>query len=359
MIKYPLHRYPFFLFVCFLFIQCKNNSNTATDLLINQPTDLATPEDMVWVPGKTFWLGAKADDAFALDREQPGREVTVDGFFIDATEVTNAQFKKFVAATNYITVAERPINWEEMKLLLPEGTPKPADSILQPGCLVFNRQTGKVDNLDDYSQWWNWEVGANWRQPNGPGSSLEGKDNFPVVHIAYEDALAYCKWANRALPTEAQWESAAQGKHTNFVFTWGNNKGVLDQFANTWQGVFPETNSAIDGHEFIAPVKSYPPNSIGIYDMLGNVWEMTADYFDVNHLKNSINNPARNPKGSSKTYNPDNPYEVQIIVKGGSFLCNASYCASYRISAKMPMALDTSLEHTGFRTIATVEMLKK
>lgn len=343
-----------FLLVLFCVWSCKLDTKNG-----NNDSIIKAPDGMIWVPKKTFTMGAKANDAYALEKEMPTQQVTVDGFFIDATEVTNKQFRAFVEATGYVTIAERPINWEEMKNSLPAGTPKPPDSILQPGCLIFNRNVKKISSFDDISQWWSWKLGANWKHPNGPESSIEGKDNYPVVHVAYEDALAYCKWANRLLPTEAQWESAAQGTAKDNIYTWGNDKEQLDKFANTWQGNFPISNKTIDGFDYAAPVKSYPPNSIGIYDMLGNVWEITADFFDVAYYKNRKANDLINPKGADKTYNPDNLYEQQMVIKGGSFLCNASYCASYRISAKMPMSLSSSTDHTGFRTVATPNMLKK
>lgn len=329
-------------------------------LLIKQPENISTPKNMVWVEGKTFLQGAKKDDTMAMSREKPSRRVTVDGFFIDITEVTNAQFKKFADATSYITVAERPIDWEEMKEQLPEGTPKPADSVLQPGSLIFNKNVKEVATMDNYSQWWTWKIGANWKHPEGPKSSIENKDNFPVVHIAYEDAMAYCNWANRRLPTEAEWESAAQGALDNNIFTWGNDPTFLDKQANTWQGVFPVKNVSTDGYELIAPVKSFPANSIGIYDMMGNVWEMTSDLFNVNYYKEiHTSEPIINPKGAEKGYNTDNLYQQEHIIKGGSFLCNASYCASFRISARMGMSPDSGSDHTGFRTVAPVSMLHK
>ena len=178
--------------------QVINQENT---LLTKKPTNIKIPDGMVWVAGKKFTRGAKDGDIYAMKREKPAHKVTVDGFFIDITEVTNKQFKKFVAETNYLTVAERPIDWEEMKKQLPQNTPKPHDSILQPGSLVFNKNVNAVVNMNNYFQWWTWKIGANWKHPEGPNSSLEEKENFPVVHIAYEDALAYCKWANRRLPT--------------------------------------------------------------------------------------------------------------------------------------------------------------
>ena len=316
------------------------------------------PKGMVWVASKTFLQGAKETDAYAMPREKPAHKVKVDGFFIDSTEVTNKQFKKFVAATNYITTAEKAIDWEEMKKQVAPGTPKPHDSILQPGSLIFNKNVNAVVNMQNYYQWWTWKIGADWKHPQGPNSTIEGKDNFPVVHVTYADALAYCKWANRRLPTEAEWESAAQGTNNQAIFTWGNDAKKLNENANTWQGVFPTKNEGIDGFEFISPVKSYPPNSIGLYDMSGNVWEITSDFFNVDYYKQiDTTQVLENPKGAKKYYNPDNPYQVEYIIKGGSFLCHASYCASFRISSKMGVVVDSSSDHMGFRTVATPEML--
>lgn len=312
------------------------------------------PEGMVWVETKTFLKGAKSSDLFAMPREKPAHLVTVDGFFIDATEVTNKQFEKFVKATNYITVAERSIDWEEMKKELPPNTPKPHDSILQPGSLLFNKNIDAVANMNNYFQWWTWKIGANWRHPSGPNSTIEGKDNYPVVHIAFEDALAYCKWANRSLPTEAQWESAAQGTNENMIFTWGNDLNMLNSNANTWQGVFPIKNESKDGFEYLSPVKSYPPNSIGIFDMTGNVWELTSDLFNVNYYNQlELSKPIINPRGAKIAFNPNHPYQKEHVIKGGSFLCHASYCASYRISARMGTSFDSGSDHVGFRTVAS------
>lgn len=352
-----------------LFFNCKEDSkskpivsddrNTSKIVVSEESNKIKPPEGMVWVEGKTFIQGAKPNDIYAMDREMPMHRVTVEGFFIDITEVTNKQFEIFVDDTNYKTVAERPVNWEEMKKNLPQGTPKPHDSILQPGSLVFNKNVKAVASMGNYHQWWTWQIGANWKHPEGPESSIEGKDNYPVVHIAYEDALAYCEWANRRLPTEAEWEAAAQGTNQNKVYTWGDNPETLDQYANTWQGVFPIKNESKDGFEFLAPVKSFPANSIGLYDMLGNVWELTSDWFNVNYYKElDILNPINNPKGAEKAYNPENPYQREHVIKGGSFLCHASYCASFRVSAKMGVTLDSSSDHMGFRTVVTKDMLK-
>ncbi|HIB38442.1 formylglycine-generating enzyme family protein [Mesonia sp.] len=324
-----------------------------------KPTDIETPNGMVWVSSKTFTQGAKENDQLAMQHEKPAHQVYVDGFFIDIHEVTNKEFRAFVNATDYKTVAERPIDWEEMKKQLPANTPKPVDSVLQPGSLTFDKSIEKVASMNNYTQWWTWQLGANWKQPYGKGSSIESKDDLPVVHIAYEDALAYCKWANRRLPTEAEWEAAAQGTNNNQIFTWGDDASVLNDQANTWQGIFPTQNKSKDGYSYIAPVASYPANSIGIYDMLGNVWEWTSDYYNVNYYKElDTAQVINNPRGAEKGYSPQNPYQQEKIIKGGSFLCNASYCASFRISAKMGMSPDSGSDHVGFRTVATPEMLR-
>ena len=283
---------------------------------------------------------------------------------IERTYATNKQFREFVEATNYITVAEREIDWEEIKKNVPPGTPKPPDSLLKPGSLIFNKKVKKTVNMNNYFQWWKWEVGANWRHPKGPGSSIENMDNFPVVHIADEDGhfplqrIAYCNWANRRLPTEAEWEAAAQGNFNEAIYTWGDDEKLLNEYANTWQGDFPTQNKAEDKYEFIAPVKSYPPNSIGIYDMIGNVWEITEDLYNENYYQDlDFNEEIINPIGAESCYNPMYPYEIQTVMKGGSFLCHYSYCASYRISARMGSSIDSGSDHKGFRTVVTKNML--
>lgn len=352
----------FVLSLSCLLISCdkKNKASSKVDESNSTAikTTAKTPEEMVWVPAKTFLMGAKEGDKFAMPREKPAHEVYVDGFYIDTHEVTNAQFRKFVEATNYITTAEKPIDWDEIKKDLPPNTPKPADSILQPGSLIFNKNARGVVSMNNYQQWWTWKIGANWKQPEGPGSSIEGKDNFPVVHVGLEDAKAYCKWANRRLPTEAEWESAAQANNRDYIFVWGNNQQKLNANANTWQGQFPVTNLSEDGFEYISPIKSYPANELGIYDMAGNVWEMTTDLFNVNYYQTLKSNEVlENPKGAKKSYSPSNPYQIEYVMKGGSFLCHESYCASFRISAKMGMEPSSSSDHIGFRTVATKEML--
>ena len=343
--------YKVFILISAMFFSCANNQK-------DKSISFETPDGMVWVEGKSYTKGAKQNDGYAMIREKPSHEVYIDGFYIDITEVTNNQFQKFVNETGYLTIAEREIDWDDIKKSLPPGTPKPHDSILQPGSLIFNDQIKTVDNMENYFQWWRWQIGANWKAPKGPGSNIENKGDFPVVHIAYEDAIAYCDWANRRLPTEAEWESAAQGNYKNAVFTWGDKVDLLNLNANTWQGDFPVKNEAKDGFEMIAPVKSFPPNSIGIFDMIGNVWEITDDLFNVNYYSElSAESELKNIKGANTCYNPSNPYEKQYVMKGGSFLCHDSYCASYRISARMGVSIGSGSDHTGFRTVVTPEML--
>lgn len=365
-----------FLSVFLVSVSCKNNrqkevnkesessrSKTSKktvvksdNLLKAQPDSIEAPEGMIWVSGVKFTMGAQDNDPYALPREKPAHPVAVDGFFIDETEVTNAEFKKFVDQTGYVTVAERPIDWQEMKKQLPPGTPKPADSILQPGSLIFRKELEKMSNLNDYSQWWEWKRGANWRHPHGPNSSIEGRDNFPVVHVAYEDAMAYAKWAERDLPTEAEWEAAAHGELPGGIYTWGDDEAKLNKKANTWQGNFPVKNVPEDGYKYASEVRSFPANSLGIYDMAGNVWELTKDNFDLNYYQAALEQgEILNPKGSPVYYNPDNPYQEEKVIKGGSFLCNKSYCNSYRVSARMGSTMDSGSDHLGFRTVKRIK----
>jgi formylglycine-generating enzyme len=340
--------------VClFIFLGCKKQRPISNVEHIKK-----APEGMVWIPGGIFEQGAVPQDKMAMSHEKPRHSVRVDGFFMDVTEVTNAEFSRFIEETGYITVAERTVDWEEMKKQLPEGTLKPHDSILQPGSLVFKKTKSSVPNLYDFSQWWEWTNGANWKHPNGQDSSIESKENYPVVHVSFEDAQAYCKWAGRRLPTEAEWEYAARGGTNNTIYFWGDDISQLSQKANSWEGEFPVINTKEDGYERRAPVKSYPPNDFGLYDMSGNVWEWTSDWYNTNYYSELAlsNTPIVNPLGAEKAFNPNNPYLQEKVIKGGSFLCSASYCASYRVSSRMATSTDSSLEHLGFRTVATAEM---
>ena len=356
---------PYLCFLSLLSLSCKNDPTDQTQhsseqlsILKEKPAGLEAPEGMVWIPGGKFMQGGSDKDKMASQQEKPAHPVVVDGFFMDETEVTNAGFQEFVDATDYVTIAERPIAWEEIKKQLPPGTSKPHDSVLQPGSLIFKQPGRKIQNLYDFSQWWEWQIGASWKHPEGPGSTIDGKENLPVVHIAYEDAVAYASWAGRRLPTEAEWEYAARGKRENEIFFWGDSIEDLPKMANTWNGEFPNVNTIADGYERLAPVKSFPPNDFGLYDMAGNVWEFTADWYNIHYYSNAYKDGLQvNPSGAGKASNPNNPFVEEKVIKGGSFLCHASYCASFRPSARMQTSTDSSQEHLGFRTVATPEML--
>ena len=309
------------------------------------------PEGMVWIPGGTFSMGG--DNNQARQDEFPKHNVKLDGFFMDVTEVTNAQFAKFVAATGYITTAEKDINWEDLKKQLPSDTSKPEDDILKAASLVFVPTESEV-SLQDYSQWWSWSHGANWKHPKGIESDIVGKENLPVVHISWDDANAYCQWAGKRLPTEAEWEFAARGGLEKNTYVWGNDSVVDEKKqCNYWQGIFPYKNDVTDGFFGSAPVKSFSPNGYGLYDMAGNVWEWCADNYNYNYYdefeKVQITN---NPKGPLKSYDPDEPLVAKKVMRGGSFLCNESYCSGYRVSARMKSSPDSSMEHLGFRCVA-------
>jgi formylglycine-generating enzyme required for sulfatase activity len=311
-------------------------------------------DGMVWIPAGNFMMGG--DNEQARKDEYPKHGVKVNGFYMDATEVTNAQFSEFVKATGYITTAEKDINWDEIKSQVPPNTPKPPDSVLKAASLIFVPTKSEV-NLNDYSQWWAWTRGANWRHPNGPNSDIIGKDNFPVTHVSWDDAVAYSKWAGKRLPTEAEWEYAARGGLINNSYSWGktfDENGVSK--CNFWQGNFPYLNLNKDGFMGAAPVKSFAPNGYGLYDVAGNVWEWCADlynndyYTQLGKVKFSVN-----PKGPTKSFDPDEPLISKRVMRGGSFLCNDSYCSGYRVSARMKSSPDSGMEHLGFRCVMDKE----
>ena len=305
-------------------------------------------EGMVWIKPGTFEMGA--DNKQGYPDEYPKHSTTVHGFWMDATEVTNAQFAKFVSATGYITTAERKPDWNELKKQLPPGTPKPADSLLVAASLVFDPPKEAVD-LNDYSQWWVWKKGASWRHPHGPGSSIRGKENYPVVHVSWFDAVAYCKWAGKRLPAEAEWEWAARGGLQNKIYPWGDEPVDLGKVkANTWQGHFPYQNTLRDKYYGLAPVASFAPNGYGLYDMAGNAWEWCADYYNSNYYKTVAAGTA-DPKGPQKSYDPDEPYAKKRVIRGGSFLCNERYCTGYRVARRMKSTEDSGMEHLGFRCV--------
>jgi sulfatase modifying factor 1 len=301
--------------------------------------------DVVFIPGGTFLMGSDTH----YPEEAPAHDVSVDDFWIDRTPVTNKQFRKFVNETGYVTVAEIKPNAGDY--------PGALAHMLKAGSLVFAQPKGPVD-LRDWSQWWKFKFGANWRRPHGPRSSISGLDDHPAVHIAYRDAETYAAWAGKELPTEAEWEFAARGGLDGAEFAWG------DQFApdgrhlaNTWQGDFPRQNLAIDGYERTSPVTVFSANGYGLYDMIGNVWEWTTDWWSPRHEANSDRPccaPDR-PRGhrEAESYDPRQP-NIRIprkVIKGGSHLCAPNYCRRYRPAARHAQPIDTSTSHIGFRCV--------
>lgn len=300
-------------------------------------------KDMVWIPGGTFTMGS--NDHYP--EEAPAHQVTVDGFWMDQYTVTNAQFSRFVEDTNYVTSAERCPN--------PTDYPGAKPELLVPASVVFRRPGYKV-TLGDHFQWWTYVPGASWRHPLGPGSTLKGLAKHPVVHVAFEDACAYATWAGKTLPTEAEWEFAARGGLEGAVYVWGDEFEPDGRIlANTWQGDFPNENLLTDGYEWTSPAGAFPPNGYGLYDMAGNVWQWTTDWYQQHsEIKQSccgyINPRSGDP---AKSYDPRTP-NVKIprrVMKGGSYLCAPNYCRRYRPAARMAQAVDTSTCHLGFRCI--------
>jgi formylglycine-generating enzyme required for sulfatase activity len=312
------------------------------------------PPGMVWIPGGEFTMGTDSD--LGWPDEKPAHRVRVSGFWMDETEVTNAQFRKFVEATSYVTTAEKPPDVEEILRQSPPGTPRPPKENLVPGSLVFTPTAGPV-NTRDFSQWWRWTPGANWKHPEGPDSTLDGKDDHPVVHVSWDDAVAYAKWAGKRLPTEAEWEYAARGGLDGKPYVWGDEPFSDDHpQANIWQGEFPWKNTAKDGYERTAPVKSYPPNDYGLYDMAGNAWEWCADWYQRDLYRQRAGKKMTvNPTGPDHTIDPARPFMPQRVQRGGSFLCQDSYCSRYRPSARHGCSPDTGMSHVGFRCVMTAQ----
>jgi formylglycine-generating enzyme required for sulfatase activity len=283
-----------------------------------------TDAELVWIPGQTAVLGSDRH----YPEEAPARSVTVDGFWIQARQVTNAQFAEFVSATGYLTVAERPLN--------PDHYPGAPAANLQPGSMVFRRTSGPVD-LRHLSQWWTWTPGASWRHPLGPNSSITKRADHPVVHVAFEDAEAYAAWAGLALPAEAEWETAARGGLDRADYAWGEHpEGPGQRLANYWHGEFPWRPDP--GYGRTTEVGAFPPNGYGLFDMAGNVWEWTCDWYGGTE---------------AGSYDPAQPqFKVpRKVIKGGSFLCADSYCMRYRPAARRPQMVDTGMSHIGFRCV--------
>jgi formylglycine-generating enzyme len=299
---------------------------------------------MKWIPGGTFWMGS--DDHYP--EEAPAHKVTVAGFWMDEHTVTNRHFSRFVERTRYITLAERAPN--------PADYPDAQADLLVPASSVF-RQPGRPVALDNPYHWWVYVPGADWRHPQGPGSSLNQRLDHPVVHVAWEDVEAYANWADKELPTEAEWEFAARGGLDGATYSWGDQLTPGGRWmANTWQGQFPVRNTGQDGHHGTAPVGSYPPNGYGLLDMTGNVWEWTTDWYQVHAAQSQSCCTIDNPQGGIReaSFDPSMP-NIGIprrVMKGGSHLCAPNYCRRYRPAARMPQAIDTSTSHLGFRCIS-------
>jgi sulfatase modifying factor 1 len=300
---------------------------------------------MIWVPGGTFRMGSDAH----YPEEAPAHQVVVHGFWIDETTVTNREFAAFVRATGYVTTAEEAPD--------PRDYPGALPHMLYAGSLVFTPPKGPID-LRDSSQWWTFMRGADWRHPHGPESSVDGLENHPVIHITYEDAAAYCEWAGKDLPTEAEWEFAARGGLDDAEYAWGDDLTPGGRhMANTWQGSFPYQNLAEDGCEGTCPVNAFPPNGYGLLSMIGNTWEWTSDWYSPKHAEDA-KKPCcipQDPRGGREmdSYDPFLP-EIGIprkVLKGGSHLCAPNYCRRYRPAARYPQPIDTSTSHVGFRCI--------
>ncbi|QET04794.1 formylglycine-generating enzyme family protein [Cupriavidus pauculus] len=317
------------------------------------------PRGMVHVPGGDFLMGS--DHKMSQANERPAHKVHVDGFWMDQHHVTNAEFRRFVAATQYVTTAERVPDWETMKVQLPPGTPRPPDSAMVAGALVFVGTNGPVP-LRESSRWWRFVPGADWRHPAGPGSSIEGKDDHPVVQVSYEDAQAYARWVGKRLPTEAEWEFAARGGLEQATYSWGDRFAPDGrQMANVWQGQqaqpFPVVSAKAGGALGTSAAGTFPANGYGLFDMTGNAWQWVADWYRADQFRREAvaGNMPRNPAGPADAWDPSEPgvplNAPKRVTRGGSFLCNEDFCLSYRPSARRGTDPYTSMSHLGFRLV--------
>jgi formylglycine-generating enzyme len=323
--------------------------DSSSELTMNPPAAPAPGSDMVWIAGGSFRMGS--DEHYP--EEAPAHIVKVDGFWIDVAPVTNTQFQAFVQATGHRTLAEIAPDASQY----PGGRPE----LMHPGSLVFKKPSGPVD-LRDFHNWWKYVLGADWRHPRGPNSTISGRADHPVVHIAYPDAEAYAAWAGKALPTEAEWEFASRGGLEGAAYAWGEELMPDGRpMANFWQGEFPWQNLKTDGYEGTSPVGAFPANGYGLFDVTGNVWEWTTDWYTPRH-SNEKTHPCcipSNPRGApeSDSYDPGQP-DIRIprrVIKGGSHLCSPNYCRRYRPAARFPEPIDTSTCHLGFRCVVRGE----
>ncbi len=318
------------------------------------------PEGMAWVPGGRFLMGS--DHSLAQPNERPAHPVRVHGFWMDVTHVTNDQFAAFVRATGYLTTAERKPDWDSIRVQLPPGTPRPPDAVLVPGAMVFVGTSAPV-RLDDYAQWWRYVPGADWRHPQGPGSSITDKGDHPVVQVSHEDAQAYARWAGKRLPTEAEWEFAARGGLEQATYAWGDEArpggALLANYWDTRARAFPVVSAQTGGAAGTLPVKSFPANGYGLHDMTGNAWQWVADWYRTDQFTRQSAGGGRaaleNPQGPAQSFDPDEPgvpaNAPRRVIRGGSFLCNEDYCLSYRPSARRGSDPASPMSHVGFRLV--------
>jgi formylglycine-generating enzyme required for sulfatase activity len=312
------------------------------------------PEGMVWIPGGEFSMGSDATGESlcglpgVTHDAQPIHRVHVDGFWMDVTEVTNAEFARFVESTGYVTIAERAPTAEEFPTAPPEN--------LVAGSVVFTPTPAPVP-LNDHYQWWDYFPGANWRHPGGAESSIEGRESYPVVHVGFDDAAAYCAWKGGRLPTEAEWEFAARGGEPGRLYAWGDDFRPKGKFmANTYQGVFPVSDSGEDGYVGVAPVGQFPANGYGLLDMPGNVWEWCSDWYRPDYYAQlaAQGGVARDPKGPEIPFDPSEPHEKKRVHRGGSFLCTDQYCTRYMVGTRGKGESNTGTNHLGFRCVTPV-----
>ncbi|MEP3478411.1 MAG: formylglycine-generating enzyme family protein [Fuerstiella sp.] len=333
--------------------------NSVKDTLLQQPpaslpANIKTGS-MVWIPGGTFVMGSDTGPA----DEVPPHAVAIDGFWMDKTEVTNAQFQDFVDSTNYVTLAEKQ---PELRSIQP-GSALEQTAILeefnQPGsiCSLQLKSRDDIDPEKGAYSWWQYVPGADWMHPEGPDSNIKERMNHPVVHLSWIDVQEYCKWAGKSLPSEAQWEYAARAGQQGNFYPWGNQRNPDGkQLQNIWQGTFPIEDTAEDGFKTTAPVGTFPANQFGLHDMTGNVWEWCADYYQPDYYFNS---PQKNPAGPNSSFDPQEPGIIKRVQRGGSFMCSDEYCIGYRVSARMKGEQDTGAFHTGFRCVITPQAMPK
>lgn len=322
-------------------------------LIVKAPSQ--PPEGMAWVPGGTFRMGTEDGKS----DEYPAHEVQLDGFWMDVHEVTNAEFSDFVEATGYKTAAEKQPDFSSVR----PGSERTKEKILpelnKPGsiCMIRNLKSGDVDPARGPYSWWEYVPGANWKHPEGPGSSIAEKLDHPVVHVSWHDTQAYCRWAGKRLPSEAQWEYGARGGREGQAYPWGNERNPGDKWLhNIWQGEFPVSNTTADGFDTTAPVGAFSANAYGLFDMSGNVWEWCHDNYAADYY---LQSPKRNPPGPAISLDPDEPDILKRIQRGGSFMCSETYCTGYRVSARMKGEEGSGLYHTGFRCVVLADGIDK